>query len=180
MEDVTVEPMRLSDLDEVLEIERYSFPTPWSREVYRYDLERNPRARFYCAKSTASGRVVGYIGSWFVEDECHVGTIAVAREHRGRGIAKLLLAHTAAVALSEGISYVILEVRVNNIPAINVYRTLGFKEVGVRRKYYSDTGEDALIFAHRDLEALARAGEVQKKDEKKSSQTIAGSERGSP
>mgnify|MGYP001096637806 CR=1 FL=1 len=160
MKDIIIEPMRVSDLDEVLEIEQYSFPTPWSRDIYRYDLERNPRARFYCAKSIASGRVLGYIGSWFVEDECHVGTIAVAREHRSKGIAKLLLEHTAAVALSEGITYIILEVRINNIPAINVYKSLGFSQVGVRKRYYSDTGEDALIFVHRDLEALARAIQV--------------------
>lgn len=157
LERIIIEPMRTSDLDEVMEIELYSFPTPWSREVYRYDIERNPRARFYCARLKESGKVVGYIGSWFVADECHVGTIATAKEHRGKGIAKQLLAYTASIASSEGISYMILEVRINNIPAINLYKSLGFIQAGIRKGYYSDTGEDAILFVHRKLDLLAKS-----------------------
>ncbi len=155
MDNLVIEPMRVTDLDEVMEIEHYSFPTPWSREAYRYDLERNPRSRFYCAFTTPERKLAGYIGSWFVMDECHVGTIATAKEFRGRGVAKRLLVHSANVALSEGLSYVILEVRMNNIPAINLYRSLGFVQAGIRRGYYSDTGEDAILFVHRDLLSLA-------------------------
>ncbi len=150
-----IEPMRTSDLDEVMEIEEYSFPTPWSREVYQYDIERNSRARFYCARLEAGKEIVGYIGSWFVMDECHIGTIATKKEYRELGIAKELIAFTAKTALQEGISYIILEVRINNIPAINLYKSLGFIQIGIRKRYYSDTGEDALIYVHRNLRALA-------------------------
>jgi len=153
---IVINTMKAEDLDEVMVIERYSFPTPWSRAIYEYDISKNPRSRFFCAKDEDSGEVVGYIGAWFVADECHVGTIAVKKEHRGRGIAKLLLSHIASLAYEEGLEYIILEVRINNIVAINLYKSLGFVQAGVRKGYYTDTGEDAIIFVCRDLEALAR------------------------
>jgi len=147
--------MQVSDLDEVMAIEEYSFPTPWSRNLYEMDLTRNPRSRFYVARLREGGELAGYIGSWFGGGECHVGTIATKREYRGRGIARMLLAHTAELAREEHCDYIVLEVRVNNLAALNLYRTLGFEQVGRRPGYYIDTGEDALIYMHRDLPALA-------------------------
>ncbi len=146
--------MRLSDLDEVLAIESYSFPTPWKRSMYEHDLLRNPYARFFVALNEQD-EVVGYIGGWFVYEECHIGTIAVRRDLRGRGIAKLLLRHVARQALREGLDYIILEVRVSNQPAINLYRKLGFRQVGLRKGYYTDTGEDAYLMMNDNLEELA-------------------------
>lgn len=147
--------MKVADLDEVMVIEQYSFPTPWTRNLYEMDITRNPRSRFYVARGREKGELIGYIGSWFLEDECHVGTIATKREYRGRGVARALIAHTAALAREEGCQDIILEVRVNNLAAVNLYRTLGFEQVGRRRAYYTDTGEDALIYMHRDLAMLA-------------------------
>jgi len=151
-----IRQMKLDDLDEVLGIEQYSFPTPWTRTVYENDLKNNPRSRFFVAlNNSEDGELLGYIGNWVIEDECHVGTIASKREFRGRGIAEALLIHTARAALAEGVTYIILEVRENNFAAINLYRKLGFKQVGLRRRYYRDTGEDALLLTHHDLEGLA-------------------------
>ncbi len=150
-----IRKMRTTDLDDVLEIEQYSFPTPWSRSVYEYDLIRNPNSRFYVALEHVGGELWGYIGNWFVYDECHVGTIATKREARGKGVAQALLIHTARQAVAEGMTYIILEVRVNNLAAINLYKKLGFSQVGLRRGYYRDTGEDALLLAMRDLPDLA-------------------------
>lgn len=150
-----IRQMRPEDLDEVMEIEQYSFPTPWTRTIYEHDLKRNPRSRFFVARNEDEGELLGYIGNWVIEDECHVGTIASKREFRGQRIAEALLIHTARISLAEGVTYIILEVRENNFAAINLYKKLGFKQVGLRRGYYRDTGEDALLLTLHDLESLA-------------------------
>lgn len=148
--------MAVSDLDSVMEIEQYSFPTPWPRHIYEQDITQVESSRFYVALDGGQdGLVVGYIGNWFVQDECHVGSIATRREARGRGVAEALIVYTARQGLKEDLSYVILEVRVNNLAAINLYKKLGFKQVGLRKGYYRDTGEDALLMAMQDMPALA-------------------------
>lgn len=151
-----IRQMTPADLDEVLAIEQYSFPTPWTRTVYENDLKNNPRSRFFVAlNDSEDGELLGYIGNWVIEDECHIGTIATKREMRGRRIAEAMLIHTARMSLAEGVTYIILEVRENNFAAINLYKKLGFKRVGLRRGYYRDTGENALLLALHDLESLA-------------------------
>lgn len=168
-------------LDEVMVIEEYSFPTPWERNMYELDITSNPHARFYVALAalnpscndaasitgSAASRlstggveeiavVAGYIGNWFIIDECHVGTIAVNRAHRRLGIAKLLLGYTALNALEEGLSHIILEVRTGNEAAIDLYLNMGFKIVGRRKGYYQDTGEDAHLMMATNLDYIAR------------------------
>jgi len=150
-----IRQMTPEDLDEVMEIEQYSFPTPWTRTIYEHDIRRNPKSRFFVARSEDNDELLGYIGNWVIEEECHVGTIASKREFHGRGIAEALMIHTARISLAEGVTYIILEVRENNFAAINLYKKLGFKQVGLRRGYYRDTGEDALLLTLHDLEALA-------------------------
>lgn len=148
--------MAVSDLDSVMEVEAYSFPTPWPRHAYEQDLTRVECSRFYVAlEGGPEGQLAGYIGSWFVQDECHVGSIATKREARGKGVAEALLVYTAKAALAEGLTYIILEVRVNNLAAINLYNKTGFTQVGLRRGYYRDTGEDALLMANQDVQTLA-------------------------
>ncbi len=151
-----IRKMAACDLDSVMEIEMYSFPTPWPRHIYEQDITQVESSRFFVALDGGpEGQVVGYIGNWFVQDECHIGTIATKRETRGRGVAEALIVYTAGAALAEGIAYIILEVRVNNLAAINLYKKLGFKQVGLRKGYYRDTGEDALLMAMQDLPTLA-------------------------
>lgn len=134
--------MTLAHLDQVLAIEAYSFPTPWSRSIYERDLTENANSRFYCALNE-NHEVVGYIGNWFYLDECHVGTIATRADMRKQKIAQRLILHTAQCAIIENIQYIVLEVRVSNTGANNLYQKLGFRKVGIRKGYYSDTGEDA-------------------------------------
>src|SRR5687768_17318691 len=131
--------MRLSDLDQVMEIENYSFPTPWRRHMYESDLKTNRQSRFYVLRDEA-GEVSAYSGTWFIYDEAHVGTIATRREYRGERLAEQLLAYTALQAENEGLRYMILEVRTGNEAAIRLYERLGFMRVGLRRGYYTDTG----------------------------------------
>lgn len=145
--------MRVADLDEVMEIESYSFPMPWERSMYEADLTKNPRSIFYVARDEKGG-VAGYVGSWTFDEEAHIGTIATRSEMRRMGIARVLIYHTAKEAIARGAKFLVLEVRVSNASAITLYENLGFKKVGVRRRYYSDNGEDAHLMTHMDLSNL--------------------------
>jgi ribosomal-protein-alanine N-acetyltransferase len=147
--------MRLSDLDQIMVIEDYSFPTPWRRHMYESDLRTNRNSRFYVLRDAETGEVGAYCGTWFIYDEAHVGTIATKREFRGERLAEQLLAYTALQAENEGLRYMILEVRTSNQAAIRLYERLGFVRVGLRRGYYTDTGEDAILMTCDNLGALS-------------------------
>jgi ribosomal-protein-alanine N-acetyltransferase len=147
--------MAVADLDQLMEIESYSFPTPWKRAMYEHDLTQNKFSRFYVLKNAETGELAAYIGTWFIYEEAHVGTIASKKEFRGRRLAEQMLAYTALQALNEGLEYIILEVRVGNDPARRLYERLGFEQVGIRRKYYTDTGEDALLLVCHDMLGLS-------------------------
>ncbi len=153
--------MRETDLDDLLVIEQYSFPTPWKRSMYESDIDANRHARFFVIESRDPAELVGYIGTWFIYDEAHIGTIATKQEYRGKRIAEQLIAYTAFQGIQEGIAYVVLEVRVSNDPAIRLYERLGFTQVGLRKRYYTDTGEDALLMTCRDMESLARRLDIE-------------------
>jgi len=144
-----VEPMRLEDIEEVIEIESRSFPVPWSARAYQYELMENDLAHYIVVRPRVKGvpypRIIGYGGFWMELDEAHISTIAVRPRWRGRGIGELLLLSMLEMALRYGARLATLEVRVSNKVARNLYRKCGFQEVGLRRRYYSDNGEDAII-----------------------------------
>jgi len=148
-------PMQLADLNQLMEIEAYSFPTPWKREMYEQDLLNNTYSRFYVIKHVATGELAAYIGSWFIYEEAHVGTIATKRDYRGQRLAEQLIAYTALQAENEGLTYMILEVRASNQAAIRLYERLGFTQVGLRKGYYTDTGEDASLMTCDSLASLS-------------------------
>jgi ribosomal-protein-alanine N-acetyltransferase len=140
---LSLEPMRVEDLDEVLEIERASFSMPWSRGAFVYEIEKNRVAR--CWVMREGGRVAGYLCLWEVADEVHITNVAVRPACRRRGIARALLARVLDDASRRALSVVGLEVRPTNAEARALYESFGFRVVGRRRGYYYDTGEDALI-----------------------------------
>ena len=154
MPDVRIQPMRAGDLDTVLEIERASFKTPWSRQAFLHELERNrvaglmgcPR-RSEAADGTSPGR--GIPLSRVVVDEVHVTNLAVDPAWRGEGIGRRLLGTILAYHRAGGARRAFLEVRPDNAWARRLYQRLGFQEVGRRRGYYIDTGEDALLLEAR-------------------------------
>lgn len=138
-----VAPMTLADLDEVLAVENLSFTTPWSRQSFHYELAENPRALYLVARE--DGNLAGYIGMWIVFDEGHITNLAVHPGHRRRGVATLLLDALTAVAKERGVTRLTLEVRRSNVAAQLLYARYGFVCSGVRRHYYRDNNEDALI-----------------------------------
>ncbi len=139
-----IELMRIEDLETVLEIEEASFPTPWSRNSFLYELTENQRAIYLVAKNEFN-KVVGYIGMWVVFDEGHITNLAAHPLYRRQGVGRTLLNELVAVARRNGVQYLTLEVRRSNLSAQDLYQKIGFVHMGVRRKYYLDNREDALI-----------------------------------
>lgn len=137
-----IEEIKPDDLDEIVAIEQVSFPTPWPRKVFELEL-KSPRS--YKRVSKINGTVVGYIVAWRIHDEVHILNLAVHPQHRRKGIGRGLLNECLLHFSREGIKSAILEVRVRNKEAIRLYEKTGFRSIGFRRKYYSDTGEDALV-----------------------------------
>ena len=138
-----IEPMTLADLPAVHAIELASFDAPWPPEAYRNDLESNRLAQYLVAR--AGGRVVGYGGIWLMADEAHVTTFAVDPRWRRRGVGEWMILALVDRALERGAREATLEVRLSNMPARRLYEKYGFRPVGIRPRYYSDNGEDALI-----------------------------------
>lgn len=135
--------MVLQDLDQVMGVEHRSFTAPWSRQAFLRELVDNQFARYIVADY--HGRVVGYAGVWLIMDEGHVTNIAVDPDFRGRQLGEALLRTLISVCLSQGIRRMTLEVRVTNTVAQGLYEKLGFVRSGVRKGYYTDNREDALI-----------------------------------
>ena len=140
---VTVEPMRLDDIPAVHDIERLSFPAPWPPYAFRQELEANRMARYLVVR--VGEQVVAYAGIWLMVDEAHVTTFAVLPTWRRQGVGGRLLLDLLELAVDLGARVVTLEVRLSNAPARRLYQRFGFRPVGVRPRYYSDNGEDALI-----------------------------------
>ncbi len=132
------------DLPAMAEIERRCFHTPWSEEVLREDMTGNPMS-VYIVLDADDGEVAGYMSFWQIFDEGHINNVAVLPEYRRRHGASELLEFMTAVSEERGISSHTLEVRASNEGAISLYRKFGFEEAGVRRGYYEDDGEDAII-----------------------------------
>jgi ribosomal-protein-alanine N-acetyltransferase len=134
------------DIDQIIAIERDSFPTPWSANLFRSEIT-SPITRLLVARvSSESGRrVAGYLVYWQVADEIHLHNIAVRRDMRRKGIASRLLGEAVRCSRLKGARWLTLEVRRSNRVAQRFYEEFGFSVRGIRPGYYTDTGEDALI-----------------------------------
>jgi ribosomal-protein-alanine N-acetyltransferase len=141
--------MRLVDLDRILEIELHSFPTPWSRRSFISELTENIYAHYVVLEEDE--HIVAYCGMWVILDEAHITNIAVAPEARGKGYGEYLFRDMIERSKSRGARRMTLEVRVSNEVAKSLYKKLGFEARGLRKGYYSDTGEDAIVMWLDDL-----------------------------
>ena len=152
-------PMRLADIDEVLDIERHSFRAPWPRQVFLEELERE-WAHLDVVKEKPAGAaracVVAFCNYWLVRDEVHILNLATHPEHRRKGHAARLLQAVIDFARRHGCRYVTLEVRRSNAGAIKLYRSYGFRPIGIRPNYYVEDNEDAVVMLL-DLDPSASA-----------------------
>lgn len=150
----TLRPLQPADFATVQVIDHASFPTPTPAKLFIHELTENPLARY--AVVTAVDHVVGYIGYWLMADEVHISTIAVHPDWRGRGLGELLLLHMLYAVYDLPVTLVTLEVREGNTVAQALYRKYQFDQVGRRRRYYRDTGEDAVLMTRQPLDAPYR------------------------
>jgi [ribosomal protein S18]-alanine N-acetyltransferase len=184
-----VDRMNVSDIAEVIEIERQSFSLPWPSNAYKRELQDNRTAHYIVVRRQEPGKpppppppmredhrglfgflrslgsapapaprqgpaaIYGYAGLWLMVDEGHITTIAVRPEFRGKGLGELVLCGLVDTALEVGARIMTLEVRVSNTVAQNLYLKYGFKQSGLRRRYYSDNNEDALIMTAEAINA---------------------------
>jgi ribosomal-protein-alanine N-acetyltransferase len=140
------EPLVEADLDEVVEIEKLCFATPWSRGLFSEELKQPQLCFWFKARSLdGSGRLAAYMGFWKAVDEAHITNLAVRAEFRRQGLGRALAGHVLENAKALGCVRATLEVRPSNGAALGLYQSLGFSGVALRPKYYLDNEEDALI-----------------------------------
>ncbi len=135
--------MGLEDIEDVLRIEQASFATPWSREAFYNEIMNNHFAHYIVM--VENNRVIGYCGMWIIMDEAHITNIAVLPEYRGRKLGEALMNQVKTNARTLGAKRMTLEVRVSNKIAQSLYRKHGFVEGGIRKNYYTDNQEDAIV-----------------------------------
>ena len=137
-------PMQKDYLDEVIKVEEQAYGEHhWSKESFFNELN-NQLAKYYCAFNE-QGELVGYCGCWQIMEEAHITNVAVSPNFRRQNIGEALLIAIIKSCYKEMVKYLTLEVRVSNEPAIKLYEKYGFKSLGVRKGYYQDNNEDALI-----------------------------------
>jgi ribosomal-protein-alanine N-acetyltransferase len=139
-----IDAMRAADLEAVMEIERLSFRSPWSRQVFLEELSRD-WAHVDIVREAATRRVVAFANYWLVADEVHVLNLATHPQARHEGHASRMMAHMIDFARRELCRYVTLEVRRSNAGALRLYRRFAFRAIGVRPNYYAEDQEDAIV-----------------------------------
>lgn len=154
-ENISIRKMEEDDIQSVIALDRQSFSLPWPESAFHYEVEKNTASRCWVAELNEVEKkivLVGMIVVWLILDEVHIATIAVNPTFYHLHIGQRLLAHTLIDALDLGAKKAFLEVRKGNLAARALYRKFGFVEVGVRRWYYQDNREDAILMNLEDLD----------------------------
>lgn len=149
-----IDAMHLTDIPQVMQIERRVFPQAWSSGIYERELTANPWSHYYVIRSEQSAYppLLAYGGVWQMDVSAHIPTIAVHPHYQGRHLGGYLLAYLLIQGYNLGCSEATLEVRVSNVTAQHLYQRLGFEVVGRRPHYYTDNYEDALIMSRSHLQ----------------------------
>lgn len=153
MQNIRIRNMSLADLDQVMVMEKLCFTLPWPRGAFEGELTQNGMARYLVAE--IDGQIAGYAGIWLIFDEGHITNIAVHPDFQRHGVASALLQRVLSNAKACGIESCTLEVRRSNLPAQKLYEKYGFLPEGVRKGYYTDTKEDALLYWKRSMSEIA-------------------------
>lgn len=136
--------MTSDDVEAVHGIELATFPTPWTLDSFYYEMHENQYAHYLLAVDEHDN-IIGFCGMWMVIDAAQITNVAVSEAARGRGIGEGLMREAMQIAREHEMDVMSLEVRVTNTVAQNLYRKLGFQDGGLRKGYYTDNGEDALV-----------------------------------
>ncbi len=143
MKEINIVKTEICHIDDIITIEKLSFTIPWTKNAFIQELKNNKLAMYISAE--IENKVVGYAGMWKIFDEGHITNIAVHPEFRHIGIGSMLLEGLINISKREDITKMTLEVRKSNKAAQSLYMRYGFKEAGIRKDYYADNGEDAII-----------------------------------
>lgn len=141
---ITYRKMTIEDIDQILLIEEEAFASPWTREAFAHEMTTNEYS-YYVVAETDEKQIVGYCGMWIVLDESHITNVAVAEHMRGQKIGEGMMREAIRIVRERDVVLMTLEVRVTNNVAKNLYYKLGFQDGGIRKNYYTDTQEDALV-----------------------------------
>lgn len=141
--EVSLRRMNINDVDGVYEVELSSFSDPWTKHALKDEMKNN-LSRYIVAENSEN-KIVGYIGSWFIIDEAHITNVAVHSDFRGHNIGGKLIESLIELCKENRINSMTLEVRTSNTLAQNLYKKYGFLPGGIRKEYYSDNKEDAII-----------------------------------
>lgn len=152
---LTLRRMVAADLEAVLTMEQDSYPRPWTRGSFDFELNDNPAALLWAAEAEGS-QIAGYCVAWRLQDELHIANFTVAPARRRQGVGRRLLAHALAEAAGLGLHSAFLEVRSGNLAAQSMYQQFGFRQVGLRPLFYSN-GEDAVLMELAQLTQSAQA-----------------------
>lgn len=141
---VQVCKMTRDDIDEVFEIEALIHPEHhWSKDSFYNELENN-LASYFCVRDE-NNKILSFIGMWRIFEEAHITTLGVHPDYRGLQLAQILLVQAIELCYKEMIKYITLEVRESNVQAISLYEKFLFESIGMRKNYYQDNGENAII-----------------------------------
>jgi len=138
-----IRPMNVGDLPAVLKLEAESFTSPWPEKEFLYEMKENPFSHLLVAEE--AGEIVGYCDWWILYEQAQVANLAVCRTCRHTGIGSALMHEMIHDAIAQGCENLSLEVRVSNAPAIALYEKHGFIRAGIRKAYYEDPCEDAIL-----------------------------------
>lgn len=133
------------DIPSVVAIEEEAFATPWTVEIFQHEMSGNAYAHYIVAVEKEEEEVIGHCGMWIVLDECHITNVAVRKRLRGHGIGEKLMSEAIELCKEMNVKLMTLEVRMSNHTAQNLYRKLGFQDGGIRKNYYTDDRENALV-----------------------------------
>ena len=139
-----VRSMAVNDLDEIVKIEKDLYKVPWNEKQYKYELEENEFSYLFVLEHEET--IVGYYGFWILFEDCDITKVSIRREFQGMKLSNVLMEDCFNRVKSLGCNKINLEVRVDNIKAINLYKKHGFKDIYIRKDYYAK-GEDALILS---------------------------------
>ena len=140
---ITYRRMTPADVEAVYAIELATFPTPWTLDSFHYEMRENQYAHYIVAEDESG--IIGFCGMWLVIDAAQITNVAVVESVRGQGVGEALMREAIRIAQEAKMDMMSLEVRVTNSVAQNLYRKLGFQDGGIRKGYYTDNGEDALV-----------------------------------
>jgi len=139
--EIEIRRTRFDDIKTITEIENMSYPDPWSEKMFESELHLDFSNFFVMLYS---GEIIGYVCFWDIQNEAHLTNLTVRKQFRGKGLGSKLLSYALERAVPLNDRKIFLEVRVNNLAAMRLYDKFGFKQIGIRKKYYSNR-DDALV-----------------------------------